>query len=144
KIEETKKYVSMFLGGRGINVWLLYNEVKPFIWPFDPANRIYFGAGVLEGLPIPGACRLSVESRSPLSAFGGLGSANSGGHFGPELKFAGYDNLVIQGRSRKPCFLWIHDDYVEIRNGEHLWGRTTWETDDIIREELGDDDIQIA
>jgi len=142
--EPTTNYTHSFLGGRGINVWLLYNEVKPWIWPFDPANRLYFGAGVLTGLPIPGACRLALESRSPLSALGGLGSANAGGHFAPELKFAGYDAIVIQGRSRTPCYLWIQDDTVEIRENESLWGKTTWETDDIIKEQVGEKDLQTA
>jgi aldehyde:ferredoxin oxidoreductase len=142
--EPTTNYIRTFLGGRGINVWLLYNEVKPWIWPFDPANRLYLGAGVLTGLPIPGACRLTLESRSPLSALGGLGSANAGGHFAPELKFAGYDGLVIEGRSRNPCYLCIQDENVEIREKKDLWGKTTWETDDIIKEESGEQDIQIA
>ncbi len=141
-IEPITKYTTRFLGGRGINQWILYNEVKPGIWPFDPANRLVFGTGVLVGTPAPGACRYTVDSKNVYT--GGVGSANSGGHFGPELKFAGYDHVVIQGRSRKPCYLWIDDDKVEVKNAEHLWGKTTWETDDLIREELKDDDIQLA
>lgn len=140
--EPTMKYAKRFLGGRGINQWILYNEVKPGIWPFDPANRLIFGTGVLVGTPAPGACRYTVDSKNVYT--GGVGSSNSGGHFGPELKFAGYDHVVIQGRSRKPCYLWIDDGKVEVKNAEHLWGKTTWETDDLIREELGDDDIQLA
>lgn len=139
--EETEKYATEFLGGRGINEWILYNEVKRGISSFDPDNRLLFGAGVLVGTPVLGACRITVESKNVLT--GGVGSSNCGGHFGPELKFAGYDNVVIQGRSDQPCYLWINDSTVEIRKAGHLWGRTTWETDDIIREELGDEDIQI-
>lgn len=75
---------------------------------------------------------------------GGVGSSNSGGHFGPELRFVGYDNLVITGRSREPCYLWVDDDNIEIRDASDCWGRSTWETDDMIREDLGDDDIQLA
>lgn len=140
--ESTVKYADRFLGGRGINQWILYKEVRPKIWPFDPANRLIFGTGVLVGTCAPAAGRYTVDSKNVFT--GGVGSANSGGHFGPELKFAGYDNLVIHGRSRKPCYLWIDDDTVKIRNAEHLWGKTTWETDDIIRENLGDEDVQIA
>lgn len=140
--EETEKYTREFLGGRGINEWILYNEVKRGISPFDSDNRLLFGAGVLVGTPVLGACRLTVESKNAYT--GGIGSANCGGHFGPELKFAGYDNVVIQGRSDEPCYLWINDSTVEIRKAGHLWGRTTWETDDIIRGELGDEDIQIV
>lgn len=140
--EETEKYAREFLGGRGINEWILYNEVKKGISPFDPDNRLLFGTGVLVGTPVLGACRFTVESKNVYTA--GVGSANCGGHFGPELKFAGYDNVVIQGRSDQPCYLWINDSRVEMRKARHLWGKTTWETDDIIREELRDEDIQIA
>jgi aldehyde:ferredoxin oxidoreductase len=75
---------------------------------------------------------------------GGVGSANSCGHFAPELKFAGYDHIVFQGRSRRPTYLWIDDDQVRILDASHIWGKTTWETDDLIKEDLGDEEIQIA
>ncbi|MEM3506232.1 MAG: aldehyde ferredoxin oxidoreductase family protein [Candidatus Bathyarchaeia archaeon] len=139
--EPTSNYTDKFLGSRGINQWILYNEVKSSIWPLDPANRIIFGAGALVGTLVPGACRYSVDAKNPLS--GGVGSSNSGGHFGPELKFAGYDHIVIQGKSRKPCYIWINNGHVEIKDASHLWGKTTWETEDLIKEELGED-IQIA
>lgn len=142
KNELTEEYANFVLGGRGINQWILYREVKPGIWPFDPANRLIFGTGVLVGTAAPSSGRYTVASKNVFT--GGVGSANSGGHFGPELKYAGYDLVIIQGRSRRPCYLWIDDDHVEIRDAEHLWGKTTWETDDMLREELGDDDIQIA
>lgn len=141
-IEPTSKYSKKFLGGRGINQWILLKETGPDTSPLDPACPILFGAGVLIGTATLGACRYTVDSRNYLT--GGVGSANSGGHFGPELKFAGYDNVIITGRSREPCYLWIDDDSVEIRSASHLWGNTTWETDDRIREELNDDDIQLA
>lgn len=140
--EDTMKYAKRFLGGKGINQWILFKEVKPGIWPLDPANRIIFGAGVLCGMLVPGSCRYNIDSKNVLT--GGVGAANSGGHFAPELKFAGYDNVVIQGRSRSPCFLWIDDNHVEVRDAKYQWGKTTWESDDLIREELGDEDIQIA
>jgi aldehyde:ferredoxin oxidoreductase len=140
--EATKTYASRFLGGRGINQCILYRESEKGISPFDPATRLIFGTGVLLGTPVPGACRYSVDSKNVFT--GGVGSGNSGGHFGPELKFAGYDHVVIQGRSRRPCYLWIDDGNVEIKDARHLWGQTTWETEDGIRQELKDEDIQIA
>lgn len=140
--EETMRYAGKFLGGRGINQWLLYNEVGPSVWPFDPESRLIFGTGVLVGTLAPAACRYTVEGRNPLT--GGVGSSNAGGYFGPELKFAGYDHIVIQGRGRQPCYLWIDDGNVEIRNAEHLWGKTTWETDALIMEEIGDEGIQVV
>ena len=141
-LEDTAEYGARFLGGKGIDQWILYNEVRPGIWPFDPANRLIFGPGVLTGTIAPMASRYSVDGKNALT--GGVGSANAGGNFGPELKYAGYDNVVIQGRSRRPCFLWVDDDKVEIKAGDHLWGKTTWETDAIIREELRDEDVQVA
>lgn len=140
--EPTMKYAGKFLGGRGINQWILYNEVGPGIWPFDPANRLIFGTGVLVGTLAPGACRCTIDSKNVLT--GGVGSSNMGGHFAPELKYAGYDHVVIHGRSRKPVYLWIDNGKVEIRDASDIWGKTTWETDDLIRDELGDHDIQVA
>lgn len=141
-LESTSKYADKFLGGRGINQWILFRETYQDVRGFDPECPIIFGTGLLVGTAAPGACRYNVDSINSLT--GGAGSSNSGGHFGPELKFAGYDHLVITGRRRDPCYLWINDDDVEIRDASHLWGMTTWQTDDTIREELGDEDVQCA
>jgi aldehyde:ferredoxin oxidoreductase len=140
--EPTKKYAQKFLGGRGIDIWILYDEVKPWVTPLEPANRLIFGTGVLVGTLAPTATRHTIEAKSPMT--GAVGSANSCGHFSPELKFAGYDHIVFQGRSRKPVYLWIDDDRVKILDASDIWGKTTWETDDLIKEELEDNQIQIA
>jgi aldehyde:ferredoxin oxidoreductase len=140
--EPTARYAEEWIGGRGINVWILHNEVKPWVTPFDPANRLIFGTGVLVGTLAPAATRLTIEAKSPMT--GGLGSANACGFFSPELKFAGYDHIVFQGRARRPVYLWIDDDRVEIMDASHLWGKTTWEADDLIKEDIGDDKIQTA
>jgi len=140
--EPTGKYAPRFLGGRGIDNWILYDEVRPWVAPFDLANRLIFGTGVLVGTLAPTAARHSVDAKSPLT--GGVGSANSCGHFSAELKYAGYDHIVFQGRARNPVYLWVDDDQVEILSASHLWGKTTGETDDMIKEALGDDEIQIA
>ncbi len=140
--EPTSIHESMFLGGRGINQWILYKEVPPEVGPLDPENRLIFGAGPLIGLPLLSACRLSIDGKNVYSM--GVGSANSGGHFAPEMKFAGYDHIIIQGRSGIPCYIWINNGNVEIRDAKELWGKTTWQTEDYIREELSDDAIQIA
>ncbi len=140
--EPTREYASKFLGGRGVDNWILYNEVKPWAAPFDPANRLIFGTGVLVGTLAPTAARHSVDAKSPIT--GGVGSANSCGHFSAELKFAGYDHIVFQGKARSPVYLWIDDNRVKILDASHLWGKTTGETDDMIKEDLGDDEIQIA
>jgi len=130
-----------FIGGRGINARILLNEVKQGIDAFDPDNRLIFGTGPLTGTLAPGTGRFNVTTRSPL---GFLGDSNSGGHWAPELKFAGYDHIVISGRAKKPVYLWICDDAVEIRDAKHLWGKNTWEIQKIIREEFEDQEIKTA
>lgn len=128
-----------FIGGRGINAKILLDEVAGGTGAFDPENRLIFGTGPLTGTLAPGTGRFNVTTRSP-SGF--LGDSNSGGHWAPELKFAGYDHIVIWGRADKPVYLWICDNEVEIRDGEHLWGKDTWETQQIIRNDLGDQEIK--
>ncbi|MFC2014350.1 aldehyde ferredoxin oxidoreductase family protein [Chloroflexota bacterium] len=140
--ESTSKYTPRFLGGRGVDNWILYDEVKPWVASFDPANRLIFGTGVLVGTLAPTAARHSIDAKSPMT--GGVGSANSCGHFSPELKFAGYDHIVFQGRARSPVYLWIDDSQVKILDASHIWGRTVGETNDIINEDLGNAEIQIA
>jgi len=140
--EPTMKYAREWIGGGGIDQFILYNEVKPWVTPYAPANRLTFGAGPLVGTMAPGASRLSAGSKNALTM--GVGSCNADSRFGPELKFAGYDHLILQGKARKPVYLWIDDDHIEIRDATHLWGKTVWETVDTIRQDLGDDEIHIV
>jgi aldehyde:ferredoxin oxidoreductase len=140
-IEPTGRYAREWLGGSGLAQWILYNEVKPGVEPCDPANRLVIGAGPLNGTLAPGSSRVTADAKSPLT--GGVGSSNSDGHFSAELKFAGYDSLVFQGRANEPVYLWIQDDRVELRDASHLRGKTTWETDDLIRHELRDERVQV-
>ncbi len=142
RTEPTESYALKFLGGRGIDVRLLHREVKPWMTALDPANRLIFGAGILGGTPVPASSRLSIEAKSPVT--GGVGSANAGGYFAPEMKYAGYDHIVIKGRARKPVFLWINDDEVEVRDASHLWGKTTGETYAAIKRGLKEKKVQIA
>ena len=134
--------VKSFIGGRGINSWLLYQHVLPEESPFHPRNPLIFGAGPLTGTMLPAASRFTVTARSPLTY--GQGDANAGGFFGPELKFAGYDHIIFKGKSPQPVYLFIENERVELRDARHLWGKDTWETQRLIREELKDEDIQIA
>jgi aldehyde:ferredoxin oxidoreductase len=131
-----------FIGGRGINSWLLYKHVLPGESPFHPQNPLIFGVGPLTGTMLPAASRFTVTARSPLTY--GHGDANAGGFFGPELKFAGYDHIIFKGTSPQPVYLFIENERVELRDARHLWGKDTWETQRLIREELRDEDIQIA
>lgn len=131
-----------YLGGRGINSRLLYDNVRPGTAASSPGNVLIFGTGPLAGTIAPAANRLSVTAK-PFS-YNGVGTSNVGGKFAPELKYAGYDHLLIKGRADEPVYLWIDDDQVVLRSAKHLWGKTTWETDQIIREELGDKEINVA
>lgn len=130
-----------FIGGRGINVKILYDEVGPETDPLAPSNKLIFGTGPLTGTAFAGS-RFNVSCKSPLTGI--LGDGNSGGHWGTELKYAGYDHIVIQGASKEPVYLWINDDEVELRDAGPMWGYNTWETDEIIKDELGDPEVRVA
>jgi aldehyde:ferredoxin oxidoreductase len=136
-----------FLGGRGINDWLLYSLVDPKTTdPLGPANVMIFSSGLLVGCPgpmlVPGAIRLTINFLNPFS--GGYGESSSAGMFATELKRAGYDHIVLRGRSENPVYLWIADDNVEIREADDLTGKTTFETDKMIKEKLGDQRIKVC
>lgn len=137
-----EELLKSYLGGRGINVKVLHDLVSQNLDPLSPENPLIFGTGPVTGTLFPSNGRHNVTSKSPLTGI--LGDSNSGGFWGPELKFAGYDQIVLVGRSRKPVYIWIDDDGVQIRDASNLWGETTWETDRLIKEELGDEAIQIA
>ena len=137
-----RNWIKNFIGGRGINSKILYEEVGPEIRPLDPENRLIFGTGALTGTGLLTSGRYTITARSPLTGF--FGDSNAGGHFAPELKWAGYDHLVFRGKAEKPVYVWINDDEVELRDATHLWGKSTWETDRIIKQEVGDPRIHIS
>jgi aldehyde:ferredoxin oxidoreductase len=131
-----------YAGGRGINSRILFDEVGPGIDPLSPDNRLIFASGPLSGTAAPSAARFTVTAKSPLTGI--LGDANAGGRFGPAMKRAGIDHIVVQGRADKPVYLWINDDRVELRPAGHLWGKNVRETEAGIKEELGDHRVRIA
>ncbi|TFF85666.1 MAG: aldehyde ferredoxin oxidoreductase [Promethearchaeota archaeon] len=132
-----------YLGGRGLGAYYLTKEVPPSTDPLSKENKLIFMNGALAGTSIPGNNKICVTFKSPLTET--YSYSLCGGHFGPELKYAGYDGLIIEGKAEKPLFLWIDDDEIELRSAEHLWGNLIPETEDTIRKELGDDkSIQIA
>jgi aldehyde:ferredoxin oxidoreductase len=134
--EPTSKFASDWLGSSGIAIKILYDELYSWVSPFDPANKIVFGTGVLQGTIAPGACKMTVSTLSPMT--NGWTSGASDSYVGGYLKCAGYDLLVISGKSCKPVYLYIEDNLVEIRDANNLWGKTTWETIDILRDDLKD------
>ncbi|MEM2260367.1 MAG: aldehyde ferredoxin oxidoreductase family protein, partial [Candidatus Methanomethylicaceae archaeon] len=142
-IEEVDDYIyRMYLGGRGLGAYFLFKELKPKIDPLSSENKLIFATGILTGVPLPGFSKYSVVSKSPLT--NSFGEAEAGGFFGPELKFAGFDALIIEGKSEKPVYLWINNGKIEIRDAKHLWGKTTKDTQEEIRKELNDKLIRVA
>ncbi len=139
-VEESANLADRFLGGRGVNSWILLNELAPGVDPLSPGNMLVFGAGALVGTTAPAACYTSIGSKNVLT--GGINYAHAGGHFAPAMKQAGFDNLVVSGRSERPVYLYLHNGKVELKDAEHLWGKTTWETQVKIREELDDDALR--
>jgi aldehyde:ferredoxin oxidoreductase len=129
-------FARRFLGGRGFNSRILWETVPPGCDPFSPENVLCYAPGMLSGTPLALTGRLSVSTLSPLTGI--LGDGSGGGEFAWQLKRAGYDQLVITGRSSRPCYLWIDDDMVRIRDAASLWGHDTWETTDLLREDLGE------
>ena len=140
--EDTEKYARRLIGGRAINSWILLNEMDPKTKWSDPENMLIFGVGCLASTLAPGACRVSIDTKNAFN--NGKGSANFGGHFGPELKYAGFDHVVITGKAKTPVYLWIHDGEAEIKDASAIWGKTTSETERLLQEELGDDRIRVA
>jgi aldehyde:ferredoxin oxidoreductase len=131
-----------FLGGRGLNVKRLWDEVAAHTDGLSPDNVLVFGVGPLVGTTFPGGARFNVSAMSPQTGI--LGDSNAGGFFGPELKYAGYDQLIIEGRADQPVYLWIKDDQIELRDGRGLWGCDVWDTTGAILDELGVPEVQVA
>ena len=142
KVETDPRLAELYLGGQGTAAKLLWDRVPPEVEPFSPDNLLIFSAGLLHGTPVPGANRTAVNTFSPQTNL--MAHSTMGSYFGPELKFAGYDKIVIRGKAPDLVYLWIHNDEVEIRDATHLRGKGTRETADIIREELGEDKAQVA
>lgn len=115
-----------FIGARGLGTKMIFDEVDARVDALSPANKLIFASGPMTGTLAPSAGRYDVVTKGPLT--GTIAASNSGGTWGPELKFAGYDVLVIEGRADKPMYLWIQDDQVELRDASALWGKDVPET----------------
>jgi len=131
-----------YVGGRGVAARYLFEEVDPRIEPLAPENKLIFATGPLTGTNASCGARYMVVTKGPLT--GAITTSNSGGRWGPELKFAGYDMILFEGRSERPVYLWIFDDQLELRPAEHLWGKGVFETEDALRSETGVADCAVA
>ena len=131
-----------FLGGRGFNSKGLYDEVPAGTDPLGPDNKLFISTGPLVGTTFPTASRFNISAKSPQTGI--LGDSNAGGHLAPEIKFAGYDQIVLEGRSREPVYVFVDDDEITFRDASHLWGMDVYEADEAIRSDLGDRRVQTA
>jgi len=138
--KKKKKFCRKYIGGAGFVAYYLYKELKPGIDPLGPDNKLIFALGPLTGVSLAGNARNCVGAKSPLT--GGIIKSEVGGDWGPELKHADFDGIIVDGKAEKPVYLWIHDGEVSIKDASHLWGKQTKETLNTIREELGDNRIQ--
>jgi aldehyde:ferredoxin oxidoreductase len=132
----------LLVGGRALTAYLLLRDLPPNCDPLGPENRLIFAPGIMQGTNFPGAGRHGVGGKSPLT--GALASSEAGGWWGHEFKRTGYDALVISGKAKKPVYLWIHNDKVEIRDAVHLWGQKTAPVQAAIHEELDNHKVRVA
>jgi aldehyde:ferredoxin oxidoreductase len=131
-----------YLGGRGLGAYYLFRELAPNIDPLGPENEIIIATSVITGIPIAGMSRCSIVSKSPLT--GGFGETEAGGFFGAELKAAGFDVLIVEGRSETPVYLFVHGGEIELEDASAIWGMTTMEAQSEIRRQLNDRLARIA
>ena len=134
-------FYRLYPGGKSLAGFILLNEIPAHTEPYSPENVLVMANGLLTGAPVSTATRYVVSARSPLTY--GYGESEAGGFWGPELKMAGFEAIVIKGRAEKPVYIYIHEDRVEILSASHLWGRSTAEVHEKILTELGDDKIRV-
>jgi len=139
--EPEQAFYRKYMGGSALAMYYLLRELPPGVDPLGPENVLVMALSVLTGTAISGQSRMTAAAKSPLT--GAIGDSQGGGFFPAELKFAGFDAVVIKGKSEKPVYLWIHDGEYELRDASHLWGKITGEAEASIREELGDKKIEV-
>jgi len=142
RVETDPQLTELHLGGLGTNTKILWDRVPPETEPFSPDNLLIFGTGLLCGTPATGANRTIVSTISPQTQL--MAYSMMGGFWAPELKHAGYDKVILRGKSPKLVYLWIHNDKVEIRDATHLKGKGAVETAELIRQELKQPNAQVA
>lgn len=132
----------LYPGGSALGLYLALSDMKPGIDPYSPDNNLVFSVSALTGLPISGISRMNVTAKSPLT--GGMGDSQAGGYIPAHLKANGLDAVKITGKSAQPVYLFINGDQAELRDASMLWGKVTGEAEELIRQDLGRKDIEIA
>ncbi|MCU7845379.1 MAG: aldehyde ferredoxin oxidoreductase family protein [Candidatus Thiodiazotropha sp. (ex Monitilora ramsayi)] len=136
------EWAQEYLGQRGLATKYFVEEVDPKVDPLSPDNKLIFTTGPLTGTMASTGGRYSVVTKGPLT--GVIACSNSGGYIGAEIKMAGWDMIICEGRAEKPVYLWIQDDKAELRDASHLWGKTTWDTEEIIKNSHQDPQIRVS
>ena len=139
--EPDEAFYRKYMGGSALAMYYLLKQMPPGIEPLGPDNVLVLALSVLTGTAISGQSRITAAAKSPLT--GGIGDSQGGGFFPAELKFAGFDAIVIKGKAEKPVYIWINDGKYELRDASHLWGRITGDAEAAIKEELGDEKIEV-
>ena len=129
-----------FLGGRGLDAYLLYNHTEKGCDPLSPKNTLMVSGGILTATCASATARTHIMAKSPLTGL--LGSANMGGFFAPELAWAGFHHLVIKGKAKHPVYIYIHNGEIEIRDAREIWGKTVTEAQWAIRDDVGDQEVK--
>ncbi len=142
RVETDPEWTGLHLGGLGTSARILWDRVPPEVEPFSPDNLLIFSTGLLCGTPAVGCNRTIVSTFSPQTRL--MAYSMMGGFWSPELKYAGYDKVILRGQSPELVYLWINDDKVEIRNASHLQGKGAIETAELIKAELGDPRVQVC
>jgi len=137
-----RDWAKKFIGGKGLGARYLFEELKPGVDPLSPDNVLMIWTGPLVGTMVPLTSRYAVVTKSPLT--GTFLDSYAGGYFGPELKYAGFDGVIIKGKASKPVYLWINDGKAEIRDAKNLWGKDNFKTEELIRKETGQNKARIA
>ena len=142
RVATDPKATDLHLGGLGTNAQILWDRVPADVEPFSPDNLLIFSTGLLGGTPAPGANRTVITTYSPQTLL--MGYSMMGGFFAPELKYAGYDKIILRGKSPSLVYIWINNDKVEIRDASHLKGKGAVETQELLRRELKEPNAQVA
>lgn len=140
-LELDEKIYRDYLGGSGLAARIFFERRGWEEDPLSPANPLMIMLGPLSGVNLPGASRLEICARSPLTGI--WGESYMGGHFAPQLKGTGYDGIIVSGSSDRPVYLLVTDEGAEIRDASHLWGKDTYDTEDALKEELRDKRVQV-
>jgi aldehyde:ferredoxin oxidoreductase len=136
------EWADLYLGSRGLATKYLVEETDPKVDPLSPENKMIMATGPLTGTMASTGGRYTVVTKGPLT--GAIACSNSGGFFGAEMKFAGWDMIIFEGKSPKPVYLYVENDKAELRDAAHLWGKTCWETEETIKEQLQDPLVRVS